>query len=193
MSDFQPRDAHDDRIELCVVHGHLAFARYPIIVGHYSGEAFAGAEARLDRALNSVLSARRKMGLYPGRIGTSLVVVMPNTNPRGAVVVGLGASIGELSVGSLRETLRQGILAYVAEASDQDFPSAGPPLGLSSLLVGAGDGGVGRKGFVQALLQAATEANAILAKLWNPDARLGHLEIIDSMKIAPWKRGQARG
>jgi len=184
MSDFQTGEANDHRIELSVVHGHLAFARFPVLVGHYSGEAFAGAEARLDRALDGGLSARRRMGLYPGRIGTNLVVVKPNSKPEGAVVVGLGESIGELSVGSLRQTLRQGILAYVTDASDlayvlgasdQNPPSTAPRLGLSSLLIGAGDGGVGRKGFVQALLQAAAEANTILGKL----VRLGGLEIIE--------------
>ena len=81
-----------------------------MLVGHYSGDAFAGTEARLDRALNSRLSQRRKLGLYPGRIGTSAVLLDADSNPRGAVIVGLGQP-ADLSIGALRETLRQGILA----------------------------------------------------------------------------------
>jgi len=51
-------------IKLGVVCGHLAFARYPVLVGHYSGDTFAGTEARLDQVLDGRLTARRRMGLY---------------------------------------------------------------------------------------------------------------------------------
>ena len=104
MSDTQQSKSQGEKIRLCVVHGHLAFARFPVLVGHYSGDTFAGTEARLDRALNSRLSERRKMGLYPGRIGTSTVLLDSNSKPSGAVVVGLGEP-GDLSVGALRRRI----------------------------------------------------------------------------------------
>ena len=183
VGDIQQPESQGDKIDLSVTHGHLAFARFPVLVGHYSGDTFAGTEARLDRALNSRLSERRKMGLYPGRIGTSAILLDPNSKPRGAVVVGLGQP-ADLSMGTLRETLRQGLLAYVMEALDQDRGSvdlADPkkPLGLSALLVGAGVGGVDRNSCVQALLQATSQANALLARLQKPGARLAALEIIE--------------
>jgi len=183
ISDTQQPELQDDRIELSIVHGHLAFARFPLLVGHYSGDAFAGTEARLDRALGSRLSDRRKLGLYPSRIGASAILLDPNSRPCGAVVVGLGQPAG-LSIGTLRETLRQGILAFVAETMDQgcESPDAADPktrLGLSSLLVGAGEGGIDRTSCLHALLQAASQANAILAGLKNPRARLGAVEIIE--------------
>jgi CHAT domain len=52
-------------------------------------------------------------------------------------------------------------------------------LGLSALLVGAGDGGVDHSRSVQALLQATAQANAILAGLEGPCDRLGAVEIIE--------------
>jgi hypothetical protein len=182
-SDTQQDGSQDDRIELTVVHGHLAFARFPVLVGHYIGDAFAGAEARLDRALGCRLSDRRKLGLYPGRIGTSVILLDPNSRPSGAVVVGLGQP-ADLSIGTLRETLRQGILAFAADTMDQgrESPDAVDPkirLGLSLLLVGAGEGGIDRTSCVRALLQATSQANAILAGLKNPRARLGAIEIIE--------------
>jgi hypothetical protein len=183
MGKTEPPESQDDKIELLVTHGHLAFARFPVLVGHYSGDTFAGTEARLDRALNSRLSERRKMGLYPGRIGTSAILLDPNLKPRGAIVVGLGQP-ADLSIGTLRETLRQGLLAYVMEALDQDRRGANvadpkKPLGVSALLVGAGEGGVDRNSCVQALLQATSQANALLARLQKPGARLAALEIIE--------------
>ena len=113
-------------MDLCMVHGHLAFARFPVLVGHYSGDAFAGTEARLDRALNSsalrTTQARPVSGpdrdeRHPASIRTASL--------GGAVVVGLGQP-ADLSIGTLRETLRQGILAYVVEALDRGRAERGP-------------------------------------------------------------------
>lgn len=179
----QPAPQQNDKIELRIVHGHLAFARFPVLAGHYDGDTFAGTEAALDRALDSRLSERRRMGLYPGEIGTSAVLLDPNSRPCGAVVVGLGQPT-DLSVGLLRRTLRHGLLAFVVGKLDQRRQDPGPNgaetrLGLSAVLVGAGDGGLDRASCVQAMLQAASEAQAVVAGLGTTSARLGPLEIIE--------------
>jgi len=173
----QPKSL-DDRIELSIVHGHLAFAQFPVLVGHYNGDTFAGTEARLDKALNSRLSERRKIGLYPGRIGTNAILLDPNSKPRGALVVGLGEP-ADLSIGTLRDTLRQGILAFAAETMDLAGEEPKTRLGLSAVLVGAGEGGIDRTSCVHALLQATSQANAILAGLRNSGVRFGALEITE--------------
>ncbi len=181
MSDTQSGETSRDKIDLCVVHGHLAFAKYPVLVGHYIGDTFAGTEDRLDRALDFRLTERRKLGLYPGRIGTSAVLVDPDCQPSGAVVVGLGQP-ADLSIGGLRETLRRGILAFVIESLDRTrviSNSRGAFVGLSTIIVGAGAGGVDRNSCVQALLQATSQANAMLAHLKETGARLGAVEIIE--------------
>ena len=41
------------RIRIKVVHGHLAFASHPVLVGHYAGDTINGAEAELDVALEA--------------------------------------------------------------------------------------------------------------------------------------------
>jgi hypothetical protein len=177
-----PQDGpQGDRIGLCVVHGHLAFARFPVLVGHYVGDTFAGTEARLDKALGLRLSERRKVGLYPGRIGANAVLLQPDCKPPGAVVIGLGQP-ADLSIGTLRDTLRQGVLAYVIETLDQGCASTAtssppPELGLSCLLVGAGEGGIDRVSCVQAMLQAVAQAKAMLERLPKPGLRA--LEIIE--------------
>ena len=60
-------------------------------------------------------------------------------------------------------------------------PAADPKtrMGLSTLLVGAGEGGIDRNSCVQSLLQATSQANAMLAGLQKPGAALGALEIIE--------------
>ena len=172
----------DDKIKLCVVCGHLAFARYPVLVGHYPGDTFAGTEAQLDQVLDGRLSERRRMGLYPGPIGSSTIVLNPNAKPPGAVVVGLGEPAG-LSIGALRQALRHGMLAFAAAQVDQIRSSpvngdGGTLLRLSTLLIGAGEGGLDQASCVQALLQAAKEAQAILGRNKLP-ARLAAIEIVE--------------
>jgi CHAT domain-containing protein len=181
LSETQQAGSQDGPINLRVVHGHLAFAQFPILVGHYVGDAFAGTEARLDRALDGRLAERRKLGLYPGRIGANAVLLHSDCKPPGAVVVGLGQPAG-LSIGMLRETLRQGVLAYMVATRDRGCASAAVSnpameLGLSCLLVGSGAGGVDRISCVQALLQAVAQANAMLGRLPSPGLRA--LEIIE--------------
>jgi tetratricopeptide (TPR) repeat protein len=167
---------------ITVLCGHLAFARYPVLVGHYRGDMFAGTEALLDKVLDGRLAERRKMGLYPGPIATSTVLLDSSARPPGAVVVGLGEPAG-LSVGPLRRTLRHGVLAIAGARADQ-VRSAGKavegacPLGLSALLIGAGEGGLDRLRCVQALLQGASEARDIVKELGLP-VRLDELEIIE--------------
>lgn len=154
-------------IRLTIAHGHLAFARFPVLVGHYEGDTFAGAEAQLDRALGFRLTERRRLGLYPGPLGTATVVLDGAARPRGAVVVGLGKSAA-LASGQLRRTLRHGLLAFAAAEADrnraaQPSESAVPlPLGLTVLAVGTGEGGLDTTSGVIALLQAVAEAQAIL-------------------------------
>jgi hypothetical protein len=179
-------------IKLDVVCGHLAFARYPLLVGHYSGDTFAGTEARLDQVLEGRLTARRRMGLYPGPIGSSMIVLDPKARPPGAVVVGLGEP-AQLSAGTLRRTLRRGLLAFAATRVDRVEPADGgdqAPLRISTLLIGAGEGGLDRSGCVQALLKAASEAQEILAHVSKGGALLSAIEIVELFEdraLATWR------
>lgn len=176
------------RIQLKVIHGHLAFARYPVLVGHYNGDTLAGAEAQLDRALERRLSQRRSLGLYPGPIGTNTIVLDDTQRPRGAVVVGLGEA-ASLSLGGLRRTLRQGMLALAAAEIDHrrsppdvNADAGEVPIRLSALMVGSGDGGLDRTTCVTALLQAAAQAQSVFAETKDLTARLASIEIIELLE-----------
>ena len=87
----------------------LAFARHPVMVGHYAGDTINGAERQLDQALGGRLVKRKQLGLYPGALGTNTVVLDRRTRPQGAIVVGLGDH-ADLAPGTLAETLRRGLL-----------------------------------------------------------------------------------
>jgi hypothetical protein len=98
-----------------VVHGNLAFARYPVAVGHYTGDTIVSAEKHLDRALHGALTRRLHLGLYPGPIETNAVFSNPRTaidryaRPGGAIVVGLG-TVGALTASALARTFNRALL-----------------------------------------------------------------------------------
>ncbi len=180
------------KIQVKVVHGHLAFARHPVLVGHYNGDTFAGAEAQLDRVLDGRLSQRRHLGLYPGPLETSAVVLDSLQKPPGAVVVGLGEA-ANLSLGGLRRTIRQGVLALAAD--EADLRRATPDgtacnIKVSALLVGSGEGGLDLTTCVTALLQAMAEAQSAFATRPNLAARLTSIEILEVLEArahAVWR------
>ena len=174
-------------IRIKVVHGHLAFARHPVLVGHYAGDTINGAEAELDEALRGRLAKRKQFGLYPGALGTSTVALDRTTRPKGAVVVGLGDH-ADLAPGTLAETLRRGILAYAIENDDarcaQGEAGAVGPLGLTALLVGAGVGGLPIASSIEALLRAAMEAQRALGG--NGLRELEVIELVEDRANRAW-------
>jgi tetratricopeptide (TPR) repeat protein len=160
-----------DRTRVRVVHGDLAYARFPVVVGHYAGDTLVGAEAVLDRALDGALQRRSQLGLYAGAPDTVTVELQDDARkrPAGAVVIGLGRP-DELSPGSLRQGMTRAALEYalcrLPPAPREAAEGPTEPLGakLSCLLVGTGAGGVSVRNGVLALLGGIAAANRRLAE-----------------------------
>jgi pimeloyl-ACP methyl ester carboxylesterase len=174
----RPAAAQFQPMRLAVTHANLAFARYPLVVGHYRGDTFAGAEAHLDLMLEGRLTAWRQLGLYPNEIGTAEVIMdSAADHPRGAIVVGLGDA-NRLSEGELERTLTRGLLRYAAVEREKrrSLPGDGDVgrIGVSCLLVGSGDGGLSIASCVNALLKALKFAQRALG-----DEGFDEIEVIE--------------
>ena len=171
-------------IRVSVMLGHLAFAKHPVLIGHYNGDMITGTEAMLDQALDGRLETRRRMGLYPGPVGSTTVVLDKRKRPKGAVVVGLGEA-GNLDAGTLERALYRGLAAYVAAEIDRRIAAkaaTGTPLNISALLIGSGEGGLSRPACVRALLHAADRLQRMLAET-RPDANsLASLQIVEAVE-----------
>ncbi len=181
-----------------MIHGSLAFARHPIVAGHYAGDTIISAEAFLDSRLNGSLRRRHQLGLYPGPLKTCALFMNPAlagnpaARPRGALIVGLG-SVGGLSPGGLGDSLAQGILEYALswqEGRIGGLDCEDGRLGLSALLVGTGTGGVSLEESLAALLQGVAQANAHL-RTARQAARIGTLEIIELWQDRAIQAGHA--
>ena len=153
------------RIRVSVRHGDLAYARHPVVVGHYTGDAIVSAEAALDYRLDHALSRRLRLGMYPAAQGAHALFFNEHAEamPRGAVVVGLG-QVGELRPGALEAGVRTALLDFALQVAqwpdDLRFGPASAPrsAAISCLLVGTGAGGMPVPASVEAILRAAVSA-----------------------------------
>lgn len=177
-------------VEVRVVHGNMAYASYPIMVGHYTGDTIVSAEAALDRMLGGQLTQRNSVGLYPAALNTSAffpnrkLAANPRAIPKGAIVVGLG-QVGQLTDTQLTDTVRHALLEYVIEWGEHLEPGAektddaGPRrIGVSTLLIGTGAGGTSVSDSVFAILRAVASANRALDTAKH-EVRIGTLEILE--------------
>ena len=173
-------------VKVSIRHGDLAYARYPVCVGHYQGDTQVSAERRLDTALDGALADRLRLDIYPGRLGTWEIFIAPSefAKPAGALVIGLG-QIGQLTPGALSTAISRVLLDYslqVANWHDERFGATGTirKARISSLLIGTGAGGFTVRDSVTAILLAVNTANTRLAQLPHP-ARvwIDELELLD--------------
>lgn len=171
-------------LQVSLRHGDLAYAKFPVLVGHYLGDSIIYAEKALDDRLKQALSRRLQLGLYPGQLGSHALFFndKPDGKPGGAVVIGLG-QVGELSPGLLTKGVRDALLDYalrIAQWPDERF---GPATAVRSapvtcLLVGSGPGGMTVHDSLDAILRGAVAANAKLVA-----AELEGRVIIDSIEF----------
>lgn len=161
------RKAKDDtRAIVEVVHGSLASAESPVLIGAYANDSLRGSAKFLDGHLGGQLKRTHDLGRYPAQPDDAMVFLnpTPDSKPRGAIVVGLGA-LGELMPGKLTAAMCNGLLEYARNQDTCRRGDAPPPDGLevSALLVGTGFTGLTVEAGTRCLLDAVRRANSMLA------------------------------
>ncbi|HEY2923005.1 MAG TPA: CHAT domain-containing protein, partial [Candidatus Binatia bacterium] len=174
----------DHRAKVRIVHGNLAFASNPVMVGHYEGDTIISAEAHLDRALDGRLRDRLLLGLYPGAQDTEVVFLDAKSAHAGAIVIGLGG-VGTLSPGGLARAVSRGARAYAVACAESSPASNNGSLPLNSanisaLLIGTGAGGFSVEDSVAAILRGIAQANQSLRSTGYKDKiRIDEVEFIE--------------
>ncbi|RYY51138.1 MAG: CHAT domain-containing protein [Chitinophagaceae bacterium] len=168
------------QIELAVsvANGDLRYASYPLITGHFLNDGITSAEWQVNKNLNYALSDRHMLGIYPGEIGSSEIFVGDADGFKGALIVGLG-TLHAFTAYELTQTVQQGVSKYLLDLKGDDRGSEGK-IGLSSLLVGSGYGGLSIENAIRAILQGVQNANAKVSKLKEGAGRIiEHLEFVE--------------
>ena len=164
-----------------VLHGNLAFARYPVAVGHYIGDPIISAERALNDAVDGELQRRHQLGIYPGPLESCAIFPNPrrhsqvDAEPAAAIVMGLGQA-GELTAAGLHRTFTRALLEYALSCATDSGSTAN--LGVCALLVGTAAGGISVTESVNALVRGVLQANAVLADKHQPQ-RFTRFEIVE--------------
>jgi tetratricopeptide (TPR) repeat protein len=190
----RPRRPSEPPFDARVVHGDLRFANHAVCVGHYAGDTIISAEAVLDEELEGALALQQRLGLYPGKRDTHAIFINPklasdrHARPKGAVVIGLG-TVGELSPAALTKGITRALVDFALRwhsepcSQPQQLDGRRPDksateLGVSSLLIGTGAGGMPVSDALFALIKAIRDANRALDEAGHP-CRIAVLEIIE--------------
>jgi len=179
---FEPLQEQVSRtvLEVSLASGHLKYARFPVMVGHFQQDNIVSAEAVINYLLDSKLKERWDAGLYPGEIGSHLLVL----NPVGALfagccVVGLGYPEA-LTPALIGETVRKGALNYAFYVRDNTPNEAATgETGISTLLIGSGYGDLSLPNIVQAIIEGVQMANDQIEQLASGAPAITHLEFIE--------------
>ncbi|MEO6546606.1 MAG: CHAT domain-containing protein [Ferruginibacter sp.] len=177
----------DTPLKITVSNGNLACAQFPLLVGHFYKDGIMSAEKVLDSCFNGSLREKNALGLYPGKVDSSEILLSYTTSPKGAIIVGLGEP-GELNGYQLELSVTQGVSKYLLqlrdfEASNKEefngiFHSG---IGISVLIVGAGYGGLSIDSSLKAIILGIKKANNSIAGL--NSSSLKKIEIVEFVEL----------
>lgn len=166
----------DHYIDIGVVHGDLRYASHPVMVGHFNGDGITNAEAAIDYYYDRKLTERYKISYYPGEVGESLILIDPNKNPHGAVIVGLG-EINSLTPFHLRKTIEAGVINYALHFRDNGLKplqdasgylnktDTGHDTALSCLCIGTGYGRLPMEAALLSIISGVVKANQSIEQI----------------------------
>ncbi|MEP7107787.1 MAG: CHAT domain-containing protein [Ferruginibacter sp.] len=156
-------------VKVKVSHCDLKYASYPLLAGHFKGDGILYAEERIDKLETNLLSEQHKLGIYPGDIGTHEIFLTHAEGFPGAIIVGLGEP-DKLTSFELTRSVEHGITKYLLNANGNERINNQvefkKPLGISSLIIACGYGGLTIENSVSAILQGIVNANAKVLSLY---------------------------
>ncbi|MBK8501049.1 MAG: CHAT domain-containing protein [Saprospiraceae bacterium] len=176
-----------DEIEVEVTHAELKVARFPVMIGHFEHEGIVSAERALDKWLDGVLTERHRVTKYPGQIGENRIIILPDHQPKGAIVVGLGDTT-KLTSFRLSKTVEYAVVEYALHMRDNcevqnktDFES-----GITSLCIGSAYGYLPMENALSAILNGVNRANVSLRNLGKELKPVRKIEFIELYEHVAW-------
>ncbi|MFV8324898.1 CHAT domain-containing protein [Flavobacterium sp. ZS1P14] len=164
-------------LQIKVSHGDLKYASFPVLAGHFKNDSILYSENRINTLLANLLKEQHKLGIYPGDIGTYEILLTHNsTGFAGAIIVGLGEP-DNLTSFELIRTIEQSITKYLLSINDGHDKINSPstvtePIGITSLIIACGYGGLSIESSVNAILQGIINANAKIKSLYKEKGKL---------------------
>ena len=172
-------------LHITVINGDLRYSSYPLLTGHFLNDGITSAEGQVDKQLKYALSDRNQMGIYPGEIGSSEIFLPSEGSFRGAIIAGLGV-LGSFTAYQLTQTVQQAVCKYLLDIDKhKSILMKNSGLGVSTLIIGSGYGGLSVENATRAILQGIQNANQKIQKLKNNSGRvIEHLEFVELFEDA---------
>lgn len=179
-SDYTPGQVP---VSVTVSNGHLQYASFPLMVGHFLNDGILSAERAIDTQLNNELSNRHRLGIYAGPIGTSRIFLSGRSSGfKGALVLGLGRQ-GELTGYLLTQTVEQGLTHYLSDINSSlqcETPlDKSEQIGISTLIIGCGYGGLNIETAILSILQGVQRANDKIRQIYPTAKTISVVEFIE--------------
>jgi CHAT domain-containing protein len=171
-------------INVSISNGDLFYAKYPLLAGHFEDDGILFAESEINKNLGEALSYRHRLGIYPGKIGTNELFLSEQSGFKGAIIVGLGKP-ENLTGPELTKTVEQGVAKYILHVADEKrrlklLSEKDKTIGISSLIIGSGYGGLAVENSVKAIIQGVHNANVKVKGLNLGNTPLiSHIEFVE--------------
>jgi len=169
-----PEQLDAEPIRVQVKNGDLRYASYPVMIGHFQGDGIVSAERAMDYMLNGRLAEREAVGLYPGTIGSNLVLLAEDGSAPGAIIVGLGTP-EELTPFNLSQTIERACLEYIFQHRD----TGQQELGISPLLIGSAYGLLSLTASIDSIVEGVLHANQKVQRLNEQLPTIKEVEFIE--------------
>ena len=162
-------------VKVQISHGDLKYASFPLLVGHFRNDSILYAEKRVDTLLAGLLEEQHKLGLYPGDIGTHEILLTYTEGFPGTIIVGLGEQ-DNLTSFELTRSVEQAVAKCLLNVNGSQKLKAPIPfkdtLGISSLIIGCGYGGLSIESSTNAILQGIVYANEKIRVIYGEKGKI---------------------
>ncbi len=170
-------------LRVSVGNGDLRYASYPLLAGHFLNDGILYAEKAIDFNMRGALTERYQLGLYPGEIGSSEVIITHQKDFNGAIIVGLGDP-GRLTAFQLTQSVEQGVAKYLLNINSKAQYTLNPinteRIGISSLLIACAYGGLSVEKSIRAVIMAVQNANNKIRQILHERAMtVSYIEFIE--------------
>jgi CHAT domain-containing protein len=170
-------------LRVSISNGDLKYSSYPLLAGHFMNDGILYAEKAIDYNLKGVLTERYQLGLYPGEIGTSEVIITHQKDFNGAIIVGLGEP-GSLTAFQLTQSVEQGVAKYLLNLNSRAPYSPDniktQHIGVSSLAIACSYGGLSVEKSIRAIIMGVQNANDKISQILKDGAKtVTHIEFVE--------------
>ena len=168
----------DPEITISLKNGDLKYSTFPLMIGHFQGDAIVSAEGVMNDYLDNKLSERNDLGNYPGPINSNLILLESDENELGAIIIGLGYP-ENLTPALLSKSVETACIEYAVRIRDTSPNQALDKVGVSSLFVGSGYAELPLHNAISSILEGIKNANRKIISIGNKIPIIEELEFVE--------------